>query len=216
MKCIAAVIRRFGTKPACLVMTLAALIAARNADAAWWGWKGSATSPSYWNESGNWHVSGSKWSNFTTDTCNIHINPRPAGTSFENSLFVDGWDNVITFTENAKVSGPILFCAGSPNNPIVFKASEDFPSYGITSTNTLTAFTDANSPNASLKIASGTYVFDAINIPNSKPYSTEAAPPTVTVGGETNATLSARNYITIGQQGPANLVLADGGLANHL
>ena len=216
MKCIAAVIRRFGTKSACLVMTLAALIAARNADAAWWGWKGSATSPSYWNESGNWYASKTSWDKFQTDTCNIHINPRPAGTSFENSLFVDGWDNVITFNENTSIKGPILFCAGSPNNPVVFKASEDFPDYGINSSTNLTAFTDANSPNASLKIASGTYVFDTIYIPNSTPYSTEAAPPTVTVGGETNATLSARYYITIGQQGPANLVIANGGLVNHL
>ena len=64
------------------------LAVAQTAGAAWFGWKGSASSPSYWNVQDNWYISGSNWSKFETEACNFHINPVPSGSN----IFVSGWE----------------------------------------------------------------------------------------------------------------------------
>ncbi len=175
-----------------------ALSLSQSAGAAWFGWKGSASSPSYWNVQENWYISGSNWSKFETDTCNYNVNPVPSGSN----IFVAGWDNVITFQANSTLSGPLQFCAGSASNPVKFVAQDGSADYGITSAKDLNINCDNNSPDPCLEIQSGKYQFYNVNVAN-----TSGNPGTLKVtGGELIG-----SYITVGKNGTGYLEIGDGG-----
>ena len=175
-----------------------ALAVAQTAGAAWFGWKGSASSPSYWNVQDNWYISGSNWSKFETEACNFHINPVPSGSN----IFVSGWDNVITFQANNALSGPLLFCAGSTSGPVKFVAKDGSSDYGITSAKDLNINCSDNTPDPCLEILSGKYQFYNVNVAN-----TSGRPGTLKLtGGELIG-----SYITAGKSGPGYIEIGDGG-----
>ena len=191
-------------KPLIHLLVAAIALGAATAHAEWWGFKGSSSSPSYWDVQGNWHISGNTWSNFETSTCdNFHLNPRPSGSN----IFVAGWDSNITFKAASKLSGRLNFCAGTTADPITFIAENGDAAYGIESSKDLYVKSDSNSPDACLEILSGTYVFNIVKIAT-----VSGMPGTIKVNG---GTLSAKTYFEVGAGGNGCLEIGNGGLVNH-
>ena len=185
------------------LVAMFALAAAQSAKAEWWGFKGSATSPSYWNEKKNWYISGGDWNNFETATLqNVHINPHPAAAD----IFVSGWDKVITFQANSTLNAAMLkFCAGSVSDPIVFVAED--PGCGITCSGYFQGLASDNAPAPCLEIRSGTYRFTYLDIGT-----TSGKTNTVVVNGGTLKTTSS--YARIGNVGCGVLTVKAGSFDN--
>ncbi len=180
----------------------AAFGAAQTARADYWAWNGSSTSPSYWDDLSLWVRSGSN-----TDFSLYNHNIMEKWS--DGKAFAAGWDKTVTFrnvsilTNVTSKVGVLTFSAGSPQAPIMFAAERD--DYGIWSNANL-ELTGEDAEDACLEIRSGTYRFAQLNLAK-----TQNKNGTIKVSG---GTVSAGNYIHVGNGGPGHLNISGGLVKN--
>ena len=189
---------------------------AQMARAEWYGFKGRATSPSYWDVQGNWYITGGgTWNRFTSGAAsNIHINKNAGGRN--NPGFVSGWDNTVTFKSvESKLGNTLKFCAGTTASPIKFVATS--PENGITSTSDLWVKDDTDNGYGTsyqtsapcLEIQSGTYKFKYFRLGNKSGKTSTL----VMTGGEMKTT---GDYSRIGVGGGDGVFTIKGGSFDNL
>ena len=215
-----------------LLAAMIVLCGAQMAQAAYYGWKGSSSSPSYWESKDNWYCSQISWDEFSSNTCEHHIDPIPNKTN----IFIPGWDRVITFSSNSQLKGILQFRAGSTENPIIFVSSDNSEGFGITSTAELNIYSNSEGgevPDACLEIRTGKYQFNRINIASKDAPRKGTLNVTgghlianrIYVGSNGNATFRIsdrgkvtmdKEHITIGQGSTGFMEVVDGGTYENI
>ena len=183
----------------CFLAAVFALAGAQTAQAEWYGFKGSATSPSYWDVKDNWFKNSSgNLDNLLggKSVSNVHINPDPDGSNLMKG-FTSGWDKTVTFRNSAqKLGGTLNFCAGTTSDPIKFVATAT--TNGLTATGALNVKDDYHNYKKTtapcLEIQSGTYRFTYIDIGRTSGHTS-----TLVLNGGTLKTTN--NYSRIGAGG---------------